>query len=414
MQASAESKSWTQVLKQQAIDESGPGTILTDFETLLRFVGVDGIETGGKCHRIPLARLAQLDELMTHPLRPKMERPQQLSFPHLNGLYLLLRSTGLGVTSGQGKTGRLLVDRDRQEEWSSLCYQEQYFTLLHFMLIASWDIIQEGSSSRAVWINFEQNYRYLTRNRIQPSDDGEPASTFIGRWNEQANAALLELFGIIDLPRVEQRPSENWRLKSVQTTVFGAAVLGRLRDPKTLFGFIDIMSGRATGKEQWLGDLYRDCFPQCMQTLSQNRQPEFVDGLWQFKVSWGKVWRRILIPADECADSLIAAILDAFEFDNDHLYGLSLRDRTGQMIEIAHPEIDEADYYTDEYAIGCLPLDPGQAMKFIFDYGDYWEFSVKLEKILPADSTVTGLETIASQGKPPAQYGLHDDSDEEW
>jgi hypothetical protein len=31
-----------QLLQQQAIDEKGPGMVLADFETLLRFIGPDG------------------------------------------------------------------------------------------------------------------------------------------------------------------------------------------------------------------------------------------------------------------------------------------------------------------------------------------------------------------------------------
>ena len=46
------------VLKNQPISESGPGTILADFQTLLDFVGTGGIATGGKNYRIPLAALA--------------------------------------------------------------------------------------------------------------------------------------------------------------------------------------------------------------------------------------------------------------------------------------------------------------------------------------------------------------------
>ena len=38
----------SEILKQQKFDESGPGTILKDFETVLRFVGPEGIKTAGK------------------------------------------------------------------------------------------------------------------------------------------------------------------------------------------------------------------------------------------------------------------------------------------------------------------------------------------------------------------------------
>ena len=97
-------------LSTQQIDNSGPGTILADFEALLDFAA-SGVRSTGKYHLLPMDRLRELDEKMTMPLRPNLARPQQRSFPHINGLYLLLRATQIGIPEGQGKTsGRLTLD----------------------------------------------------------------------------------------------------------------------------------------------------------------------------------------------------------------------------------------------------------------------------------------------------------------
>ena len=76
-------------LASQIVDENGPGSILMDFEVLLGFLE-DGVRSTGKYHLLPMDRLFELDQLMTKPLRPRLKRPQQKSFPNLNGLYLLL------------------------------------------------------------------------------------------------------------------------------------------------------------------------------------------------------------------------------------------------------------------------------------------------------------------------------------
>ncbi|MEJ7594942.1 MAG: hypothetical protein WKF77_25735 [Planctomycetaceae bacterium] len=89
-------------LSIQHIDQSGPGTILADFETLQDFVA-GGVRSTGKYHLLPMDRLRELDERMTHPLRPNLERPQQKSFPHINGLYLLLRAIVLPEVEKQPK-----------------------------------------------------------------------------------------------------------------------------------------------------------------------------------------------------------------------------------------------------------------------------------------------------------------------
>ena len=97
-------------LASQTIDENGPGSILVDFEVLLAFIE-GGVRSTGKYHLLPMARLFELDGRMTKPLRPRLKRPQQRPFPHLNGLYMLLRASQLGVPKGQGKRdGRLALD----------------------------------------------------------------------------------------------------------------------------------------------------------------------------------------------------------------------------------------------------------------------------------------------------------------
>ena len=398
-------------LNTQSIDDSHPGTILRDFQTLLDFVGTGGIETGGKNFRLPLAALSDLDERMANPLRPRMARPQQISYPHLNGLFLLLRATGLGISSGEGDNGRLFVNPERLAEWGELNPEEQYFTLFHAMLTASWSLIESGKSSRSgVWHTFQ----WL----IGPRDDGirskkkkggTPASDWFSGWVDQTVAALLELFGILKIARAGQRNGENWRIQEIGMTEFGTAFIRRFHEPSVREWVFDTVHSSSAETTGWLGDFYREYFPNCVNTLSQD-QGAFVDGVWQFKVSQRNAWRRIVIPAELSTDELIEAILAGFDFDNDHLYELRLRDRTGRNITIGHPDIDDVDHYTDEFAIGRLPLDPGQSMKFIFDFGDEWHFTVKLEKILPLDMSLNEPEIVASRGKAPRQY----DHDDDW
>ncbi len=63
--------------------------------------------------------------------------------------------------------------------------------------------------------------------------------------------------------------------------------------------------------------------------------------------------------------------------------------------------------------MGELPLPEGNAMTFRFDYGDNWEFTVKLEKVGLEDPDVAGPKVIAQGGEAPAQYYWEED-EEEW
>ncbi len=84
-----------QHLKNQSFNDNEPGTLLKDFSSLLDFIGTSGIPVSKKNHLFAIKLLPQLNQLMSDPLDIKLTRPQQKSFPHINGLYLLLRASGL-------------------------------------------------------------------------------------------------------------------------------------------------------------------------------------------------------------------------------------------------------------------------------------------------------------------------------
>ena len=133
-----------QVLYRQRIDAGCPGSILRNFETLLEFIGADGVRAAGKYHFLPIERLGELDAKMTNPLRPRLKRPQQRSFPHIDGLYLLLRATRLGVPKGMGKkTGMLVLDPAMLDQWRTMNATEHYFNDFSFPG-------QDGSQVRVV------------------------------------------------------------------------------------------------------------------------------------------------------------------------------------------------------------------------------------------------------------------------
>lgn len=109
-------KTHQQTLKNQIINEKGPGSILADFETLRRFVGPQGLPVSGGRHYLPLRLLADINEQMTHPLEIDLRRPLQKSYPHINGLYYLLRMTGMVYLEESGNKFKLMID-DFGDNW---------------------------------------------------------------------------------------------------------------------------------------------------------------------------------------------------------------------------------------------------------------------------------------------------------
>ncbi|MDT5158948.1 MAG: hypothetical protein QOH51_3305 [Acidobacteriota bacterium] len=91
------------ILREQTIDESEPGRVLRDFEMQLNFVSRQETKVSGIHQLLPMNLLAELNAQLSKPLRSGLKRPQQKSYPHINGLYLLLRASGLSLIAEEGK-----------------------------------------------------------------------------------------------------------------------------------------------------------------------------------------------------------------------------------------------------------------------------------------------------------------------
>ena len=179
--------------------------------------------------------------------------------------------------------------------------------------------------------------------------------------------ALAELFGLLDVARGAPAEKENWPIVGVRATEFGEALVATL-DLQPL----DVQLGLGRRDDEpdfgaWQ-PWFQECFPEWRNNLAFP-EPEPRDGVFVFKAKWGSVWRRIAIPADCDLEALAWAIIREFKFDGDHLYDFTFPDRDGSVLRVDCPHIEDGEAWTDEYAIGRLPLAEGQSMVFNYDYG---------------------------------------------
>jgi hypothetical protein len=392
------------VFRRQVIDANGPGTVLHDFESLLEFVGAEGVSAAGKYHLLPMERLPELDEKMAWPLRPRLQRPQQKSYPHINGLYLLLRATQLGVAKGMGKkTGRLVLDPAMLEQWRTLNPTERYFDLLEaWLLHGRSGMLGEAGGGRGyaeMVLLAKQVWGVI--GMVESASAGTPGSFegMIYGLDSFATLALMELFGLAEVSRGEPAEGKSWRVLEVRRTKFGAALmeeifkwwlsnLGPEDDPPD-FG-------------AWQ-PLFQRYFPDWRNNLTMP-EPEFRDGVYYLKARCGDVWRRIAISADSDLEDLATTIIRAFRFEGDHLYGFRFTERDGAQVRVEHPYVKDAWMHTNEFSIGYLPLAEGQSMLFLYDYGASWHFDVKLEKIEPPNPRMKRARVVESHGTAPREY----------
>jgi len=400
-----------QLLQQRPIDENSPGTILRDFQTLLDFLHPNGIEVSGIHNLFPLKSLPELNSRLSHPIETNLKRPQQKSYSYINGLYLLLRASGLSQVKQLGKKQTLVLDETVLQSWTKLNPTERDFTLLEaWMILGNEEILGERYDPTG---NLFKCLRFWAKIpdrglKLAKYTDQNEFSYYPGIHN----IALLDLFGFLSVQSGKPEAGKGWRITRLQHLPFGDAMLRLLFTTYRKKGFVWESQGSVNVAFGELQTHFQPFFPEWKNNLVFTSSSEFTEGIYIFKVSIAKAWRRIAIPAKLELDCLSDSILDAFDFDKDHLYQFRYKDRFCRSGQVSHPYCEESPS-TTQVCVGELPLQPGDRMIFLFDFGDNWEFDVQLEEIQPPNAKIKKPKILKRYGEAPSQYWNEEDDWEE-
>ncbi|EKV03366.1 Plasmid pRiA4b ORF-3-like protein [Leptolyngbya sp. PCC 7375] len=403
---------YAELLEQQVITEYRPGLILKDFQTFLDFLQDTEVSVSNVNQLLQAKFFPELNQRLSYPIDVRLTRPVQKSYPYINGLYLLLRLLGLTRLTHNRRKLILGIDPVVLETWQQLNDTERYFALLEtWLLRADEDVIGERDGGA-----LSQSLYKLALFWSKVPDEGMTFPTYQNQTHINFipglhNLALLHLFGLLDVQTGETAPKQAWRVVSIQKLPLGEALI-----PLATHTFMEKLTDWQESDEVDAaptlnyGELHNHLvpfFPE-WQTIWQLPGEGFQDGLYIFKVSLAKTWRRIAIPAHLVLDELATAILEAYQFDFDHLYEFSYRDRTGRSSTAAHPACEDPPF-TSDMKVGDLSLIPGSRMTFWYDFGDDWKFKVELVDIQGPDSEQQEPKILESQGKSPQQYDWYEE-----
>ena len=391
------------VLQQQTINDKGPGTVVRDFATLLNFIGSEGIQASGIHHFLPMQCLKELNARLIKPVELGLKRPQQKSYPHIHGLYLLLRASGLGLIQQDGRKNYLKLDMRGMSSWNDLNPTERYFSLLEsWILRGNPEILGEhgyfSSGSISKWPVFFQR---IPKQGLQISGHKEAESLL--RYNPTlCTLALLDLFGMVKVAHAKPELGKAWQIHRIERTAFGAEML-RLLEEEDLFLSLMLHAEKEDGTSKRLREKLIPFFPEWKRSIELS-ELEHKEGIYVFKVSLGSIWARIAIPSSNTLDELSTGILEAFEFDYDHLYQFTYKNRFGISTHINHPYMEEPPW-ASEVTIRDTALTPGSLLRYLYDFGDHWQFDIVLESIDPQADSIKQAKLLKFHGEAPTQYG---------
>lgn len=135
-------------------------------------------------------------------------------------------------------------------------------------------------------------------------------------------------------------------------------------------------------------------------------------GSYVISVSAGTgCYRHIQISQNATLYQLHVAILEAFEFMDDHAHAFFMDNKTWSQYDAYYSmKMDGHERLTKSRKLEKLNLKKGSQFKYVFDFGEEWRFQCKVLRELEED-TKTPL-VIREVGESPEQYPEYEDEEE--
>lgn len=123
-------------------------------------------------------------------------------------------------------------------------------------------------------------------------------------------------------------------------------------------------------------------------------------------------YRHIQISANTTLYQLHKAILNAFDFDDDHQHAFFMDNRVWSPVDVYFSSKGNArDRLTKKYTLNKIALTVGQKFKYLFDFGDEWVFQCRV--LRESEERTAAPCVIRSVGEAPEQYPEYDDEEDE-
>ena len=445
-------------LSRLIITEDEPSSLLKDFDTYVHGLTDEQVILTPRSEFVQPELLYRLNQKMMRPVSGATSSTKQRSYRMLHLFYHLALTGRLFEKTLLENDELALKPTERLDVYEKLKPAEKYF----FLLETLWTDVDWENLNNHLSGDLESCLLALKLlNEMHPSEEvnlmkEKDKKTRIYRILETFSDLLLyfSYFGLLKIippeEEAKRQPSKkDFLIRSVKVSLFGATITTILQQAREPI-YWNLPSRRADGElkpkpgfplpPQSRYRIYRQEMlsilgktnktPKAKNALVKRGKPGdpfflpfkaffqegelqrtlprpesgFVDGTYIFKVGLrGSVWRRIEISAEDTLLSLHLAIQNAFDFDDDHLYGFYMDGKYSSRGAYFLSPDDEEGPYANKIRIGELGLYIGQRILYLFDFGEKWYFQVRLEG-LKAGPKPPLPRIIEKKGKSPNQY----------
>lgn len=367
---------------------------------------------------------------------------EQEAYPYIHFLYFLVLKGGLFQKVSAKSSQMKLQETNRLLLFRKLSATEKYLFLLEtFWIDMDWDQLQENSYED-VAPSLQIFFNYVAKaNQGEIFElDGEILNYRTRNWNHYLQ--YFEWLGLweceTDIEAIEQHYRKNcYFAKKITVTELGMKVIPILLMKRNL-QFWNIPLRQENGEvnptpgallEELIFILPQDIERALLQQRQEKQVQSFllpfqdvfpiadiqkglereikksVDGVYTFKVTYMKgIWRKLVLTGKHTMQDLHLLILEAYEFDDDHLYSFFMDGKKWSRKSIVSPLEHDGQKQADKICIGESGLIQGQSFKYLYDYGDEWTFDIVVEQIIEKDSSQLQPYIKESKGEAPDQY----------
>lgn len=122
-----------------------------------------------------------------------------------------------------------------------------------------------------------------------------------------------------------------------------------------------------------------------------------------------EVYRVIEISGNHTLDDLCGVILDAFDFDDEHMYEFCMDN--SMYSQYGYQSYPEGRQPSTKIKIDKLKLVKGQKFSLHYDFGDDWMFTISVQRVAAASEKT--VPCVVREKGSIEQYPDWDE-DEEW
>jgi hypothetical protein len=114
------------------------------------------------------------------------------------------------------------------------------------------------------------------------------------------------------------------------------------------------------------------------------------------------IWRRVEVASTMTLAELHDVIQASFGWDDDHLWEFNTAyGKHGPVPDLGHQDPD---------AVALAQIAPeGTTFSYVFDFGDYWDHQITVEKVVPAARTAHHPRCTGGRQPDPIQYAVDED-----